>query len=336
MQSKNETAVRDRLLTVIALVALGAALKATYSVTMPIAFAAVVLAAIWPLKRWLERWIPAWASYIVSLLVLACLFVAFLAAVYVSAGQLVAAITARSAEFQDAEEVLTRVAARLGMPSPGDLGATRLIGLAGALASHVFRVATYSGFIALLVALGLPEISRLRHHVFGDVEDQTRRELREALSAISGQVRRYFATTAATSLLTGLASALWALATGLDLALVWGLLNFLLNFVPVIGNIIGIIPPSLYALVQFHDPAMAAIVFVGFTALQLVISNVVFPLFAGRQLSLSPLVVVLAMSFWGWLWGVAGALIAVPLTAATTIVCRQFERTEWLARLLSA
>jgi len=336
VQIGNEFAIRDRLLAVIALVLMGAALKAAYSVAMPIAFAAVVIAAVWPFKRWLDQWIASWASYLISLLVLAGLFISFLGAVYLSTGQLVAAITARSEGIAQAEQTLSALAARWGLPIDGAFGPKRLIGVAGMLASHAYRIATYSGFIALLVALGLPEVSRVRANLLGKLEGDTRRQLRETLTTISQQVRRYFATTGATSLLTGVASALWALATGLDMAAVWGLLNFLLNFVPVVGNIVGIIPPSLYALVQFHSPAMALLVFVGFAALQIVISNVVFPMFAGRQLSLSPLVIVVSMSFWAWLWGIAGALIAVPLTAAAVIACRQFERTVWIARLLSA
>lgn len=184
--------------------------------------------------------------------------------------------------------------------------------------------------------LGLPEVARLQRKAHSDLDDTARHELRETLVAISEQVRRYFGTTLATSVLTGVASALWAMMTGLDLALVWGLLNFLLNFIPVIGNIVGIVPPTLYAFVQFGGWPMPLLVLAGYATLQIVISNFVYPLLQGRQLSLSPLVIVLAMTFWGWMWGIAGALIAVPLTAAAVIVCRHFDRTRWIAALLSA
>lgn len=80
---------------------------------------------------------------------------------------------------------------------------------------------------------------------------------------------------------------------------------------------------------------MPLIVFAGFAALQVAISNFIYPFLQGRQLSLSPLVIIVSMRFWSWVWGIAGALIAVPLTAATVIVCNQFDRSRWVARLLS-
>ncbi|RYF08288.1 MAG: AI-2E family transporter, partial [Oxalobacteraceae bacterium] len=147
---------------------------------------------------------------------------------------------------------------------------------------------------------------------------------------------RYLGTTLATSILTGVASSLWSWMTGLELVLVWGILNFLLNFVPVIGNIVGIVPPVLFAFIQFGGWQMPLLVFAGFVVLQMTISNVVYPILQGKQLSLSPLAIIVAMTFWSWVWGIAGALIAVPLTAAIVMICAQFDRSRWIAKLLSS
>ena len=81
---------------------------------------------------------------------------------------------------------------------------------------------------------------------------------------------------------------------------------------------------------------MPLLVFAGYAALQIAISNFVYPMLQGRQLSLSPFAIIISMTFWSWLWGIAGALIAVPLTAAAVIVCSHFERTKWIAKMLSA
>jgi AI-2 transport protein TqsA len=150
------------------------------------------------------------------------------------------------------------------------------------------------------------------------------------------QIRRYLGTTLATIILTGVASSLWSWMTGLELVLVWGILNFLLNFVPVIGNIVGIVPPVLFAFIQFGGWQMPLLVFAGFVVLQMTISNVVYPILQGKQLSLSPLAIIVAMTFWSWVWGIAGALIAVPLTAAIVMICAQFDRSRWIAKLLSS
>ena len=327
---------RNRLLTLIAFILAVAALRASYAVTMPILFAGVIVAALWPFKLWLDRWLPSWLSYLLTILALATVLVAFAAAVYLSLGQVVSVIGAQWAPIQTLYDTLAERASRWGIPLDAAADQGRIVGFLRMLASSVYSFATYTGFIGLLVILGLPEVPRLRAKMRDDLDGNARTEMGETAATISEQVRSYFGTTLVTSILTGVASAVWALMTGLDLALVWGLLNFLLNFVPVIGNIVGIVPPVLYAFVQFGGWGMPLLVFAGFAALQIAISNFVYPILQGRQLSLSPLAIIIAMTFWSWIWWLAGALIAVPLTAATVIVCSHFERSKWIARLLSA
>jgi predicted PurR-regulated permease PerM len=204
------------------------------------------------------------------------------------------------------------------------------------LASGVYAFVTYVGFIGIVVMLGLPEVPRLRRKLYEMFEGGARRDMLEVGEKISGQIRRYLGTTLATSILTGVASSLWSWMTGLELVLVWGILNFLLNFVPVIGKIVGIVPPVLFAFIQFGGWQMPLLVFAGFVVLQMTISNVVYPILQGKQLSLSPLAIIVAMTFWSWVWGIAGALIAVPLTAAIVMICAQFDRSRWIAKLLSS
>jgi predicted PurR-regulated permease PerM len=141
--------------------------------------------------------------------------------------------------------------------------------------------------------------------------------------------------TVVTSLITAVASVLWAYAAGLDLAVMWGVLNFLLNFIPVVGNIIGIIPPTLYAIIQFDGWTMPMVVFAGFAVLQVTNSNVVYPRLPGRGWAMPPVAIIVALLFWGWVWGIVGALLAVPLTAALIIICEHFKSTSWVATLLS-
>jgi predicted PurR-regulated permease PerM len=105
--------------------------------------------------------------------------------------------------------------------------------------------------------------------------------------------------------------------------------------VPTIGPFVVVVPPSLYALLQFGSLNRFAVVFFGIGAIQFVIGNFVAPRIEGRALALSPLVILVAVIFWGWLWGVLGALLAVPLTAALVAVCARFERSEWVAAMLT-
>jgi predicted PurR-regulated permease PerM len=92
----------------------------------------------------------------------------------------------------------------------------------------------------------------------------------------------------------------------------------------------------VFALVQFESFTMAALVLATVGGVQLVMGNYVDPLVQGRYMKLSPVVVLLAVTFWGFVWGIAGALIAVPLTVFAVLVCREFESTRFIAELLAS
>jgi predicted PurR-regulated permease PerM len=328
---------RNRMLAGITILLVIAGLRASYAVTMPLTAAAVVIAAIWPIKPWLDRLVPSKLSYLGTILALLIVSAGFIGAVYFSADQVVGAFAQNQGQFNQLYAGLVDWAGQWGFQKLGTLeGYSRLIDFGQMLLSNGYTVFAYLGFIAILVMLGLPEVPALRHKLQGALNAGDRKELLDTVDEIAGKVRQYLGVTALTSVITGVASAVWAVSVGLELALVWGILNFLLNFIPVIGNIIGIIPPSLYAIVQFQSLPMTLVVFFGFAILQIGISNFVYPALQGHQLSLSPVAIVAALAFWSWVWGIAGALLAVPLTAALVIVCEHFRSTTWIARLLSS
>jgi predicted PurR-regulated permease PerM len=330
------SSIRNRLLAVIATLLVVAGLRASYAVTMPLAATIVIVTAIWPIKPWLDRALPSKVSYLGTILVLLLISLGFIAAVYFSVAQVVRAFGQNQAQFNALYASLADWAARWGFEGAiGQQGYARLIGFGQTLLANTYTVFVYLGFIALLVILGLPEVPALRGKLHGALSAADRKELIDTVDEIAGKIRRYLGITALTSVITGVASALWAFTVGLELALVWGTLNFLLNFIPVIGNIVGIVPPTLYAVIQFQSPTMALVVFVGYAVLQIAISNFLYPALQGRSLSLSPVAIVVALAFWSWVWGIAGALIAVPVTAALVIVCEHFRSTAWIARLLS-
>ena len=325
------------MLAVITVVLVIAGLHVTYSVTMPMAAALIIVAAIWPIKPWLDQALPSKISYLATILVLLLLSVGFITAVYFSAAQVVSAFAQNQEKFVRVYGLLTAWAAQWGFEGfDGLQGYNRLISFGQALLSNIYSVIFYLGFIAMLVIFGLPEVPALRSKIYAALTASKRREVIDAVDEISDKIRKYLGVTALTSVITGVASAVWAFTVGLELALVWGVLNFLLNFIPIIGNIIGIIPASLYAIIQFQSLTMSVVVFLGFAILQIVISNVIYPTLQGRSLSLSPVAILVALAFWSWVWGIVGALIAVPLTVAIVIVCDHFQTTRWIAQLLSS
>ncbi|HEV2122526.1 MAG TPA: AI-2E family transporter [Chloroflexota bacterium] len=327
---------RNRLLTVIALILGVAGLRWSYPVTMPLVVAIFIIAAAWPIKPWLEQRLPTSLSYVGTVLALFLILAGFFATIHFAMAQITQAVIEDQDRFRALYETYAQWAEGRGLPIPGGEGGyDRLVAIAEALFWRVYTVLGYLGLIAFLVILGLPEVPALADKFREQLQWDENRDLLHAVEQIADRCREYIGVTVLTSLITGVASGLWALAVGLELALLWGLLNFLLNFVPVIGNIIGIIPPVLYAVIQFEGWTMPLIVFAGFAALQITISNVIFPMLQGRRMALPPVAIIVALLFWGWVWGIVGALLAVPLTAAIIIVCQHFKSTEWVARFLA-
>jgi AI-2 transport protein TqsA len=326
--------VRNRLLTVIAFVLAVAAIRASYPVMMPLVVAVFVVAAAWPIKPWLDRVLPSSLSYAGTVLALFLILACFLAVIYFATGQVARSFAQNEEQFRALYESYAMWASGKNTPAlGGENGYDRLVAVAQALFWRVYALLGYLGLIAVLVILGLPQVPALAGRFRDQLEKDEHRELVDTAGAIAGKFRQYIGVTVLTSLITGLASAAWAFAVGLDLALIWGVLNFLLNFIPVIGNIIGILPPTLYAVIQFDGWMMPIVVFIGFAVLQITISNFIYPMLQGRGMSMPPVAIIVALLFWGWVWGVVGALLAVPLTAALIIICQHFKSTEWIAKL---
>ena len=146
-------------------------------------------------------------------------------------------------------------------------------------------------------------------------------------------VNRYMAIKSSVSIATGLIVTLFLSLLGVDFPILWGILAFLLNFVPTIGSIIAAVPAVLLALVEL-GPLTALLAALGYVLLNIGLGNFVEPRFMGRGLGLSTLVVFLSLVLWGWVFGPVGMLLSVPLTMTAKIALEANPSTQWLAHLL--
>lgn len=178
----------------------------------------------------------------------------------------------------------------------------------------------------LLEASGFPD--KLRQAFNHDLEGVQR------IAAITHEVQTYFGLKTIISLATGLVAGTFLATLGIDFFLLWGFLTFLLNYIPNIGSIMAAIPPVLLAMVQFGF-GTAAIVVVGYLAINLILGNLIEPRLMGRRLGLSTLVVFLSLCFWGWVWGPVGMFLSVPLTMFAKILLENSGDLKWLAVMLS-
>jgi AI-2 transport protein TqsA len=110
---------------------------------------------------------------------------------------------------------------------------------------------------------------------------------------------------------------------------------FVLNYIPFIGPLVATVFPTLFALAQFESWELAVIVFVGLNLIQFLIGSYLEPRIAGSALSISPFLVLFAVFFWAFLWGIPGAFIGVPIVIAILTLCEEHESTRWIATLLS-
>jgi AI-2 transport protein TqsA len=124
------------------------------------------------------------------------------------------------------------------------------------------------------------------------------------------------------------------LAFRVEFAVTWGFVAVLLNFVPAIGPIGAVLMPVLIAFVQFDTVLVPLIVAVLLALLHVAVSNLIEPRFMGEKLSLSFFVIFLSLFFWGWMWGAAGVILAVPVTASLKIILERIPATSRLAMLL--
>jgi AI-2 transport protein TqsA len=205
-----------------------------------------------------------------------------------------------------------------------------LLGTAGGIAATVVLVALYIGF--LLVERGRlePKIDRLAN---GSSEA---RRIKRAIADITESVRRYLWIKTMLSVFTAGISYGVLKALGVDFAETWAIIIFLLNYIPSIGSILGVIFPALLALVQFETLWEFLIIAVLLAGTQFIIGNVIEPRLMGRSLNLSPFVVMASLAFWGMIWGVIGAFLSMPMTTAFVIVCSQVPSLRWIAILLLA
>ena len=139
-----------------------------------------------------------------------------------------------------------------------------------------------------------------------------------------------------TSVLTGLAVFAFTLSIGLELAIAWGVISFVLNYIPYLGPLVAVVLPVLFATVQFESWKMAAIIFGGLYIIQFLIGNYLEPVIAGKALAISPFVMLFAFFFWDFLWGMPGAFIGLPVTIALVTICEQNPSSRWIAKLLSS
>ncbi|WP_068115492.1 AI-2E family transporter [Tropicimonas marinistellae] len=331
---------RDVLL-ILTLSVAGLVYGAAYLI--PLTFAVLLFVLLIAVIDHVARWrvfgvgVPHWAANLIGI----AMVVAGLAVVFLILVNQTNEVAAALPTYRDrVEDLAAGVAATLGDRNAAAVReavenanmpqlAVRALGPAGSVLTFFFLVGLYVPFM-------LVERGPMSRKITIAAHDERRgRRLRRLLHSISEGLQTYVKVKTFASLLTGLFSYAVMKPMGLQFAETWALLAFALNYIPSVGSILGVVFPALVSLVQFDTLAPFLIIVFGCGAVQFFIGNVLEPAIAGRSLNISPLVIILGLTFWGSVWGVIGALLSVPITTCMIVVLANIPETRWLAMLMS-
>jgi len=331
--------VRLALAVVIVFIA-GVVLKAARTVLFPFALAVFLsYVADLPIAFLVKRKFPQAVAVVIVLLVTFVVLYLVVVVFYASGQAFVEGLPRYSERWEGlrraAEARFALFNAKGGLASlwerldPARVAASAL-GILGPFLAFFSNLLVVFIFLALLVAGRGRFLRKLGRILAQDRAVQTG----EVVSAIHRQVQKYVVIKTLMSLVNGLV--VWVILTafGVDFAAVHGFLAFLLNFIPNFGSFIAAALRVLLTLIQFGTPWVPLAVLITTVGADTLMGSLVEPRLTGRGLDLSPLVVFFALVFWGWLWGVAGMILAVPITGVMKIVCDNVPPLRFLGVLM--
>jgi AI-2 transport protein TqsA len=332
------------LLSIVAAVAGIWFLKVSYYVTMPLVLALFLTALVQPILTAVMNRVSGVFGHILGVLasilaivLLASALVGIVALSVVLIGDMGPEVTDRIESFwRSVQNTLFHNGIRI----------EERLSESGQLYSGLVNVGTmllgkvWSSLFLLIVALFLAvllliELPQWRQKVDSTMNGSLRETVQESVGIIACQMRRYLLNRTIVSLISGASYGLLLWVLGIRYALLFGMLVFVMNYIPNVGSIIAWIPPAAMALIQ-HGWQWALLTLGLMMVVETFVAYLVDPKIEGKTLRISSLVVLAAILFWGWLWGLAGALLAVPITVSLITLCRHSDMFRPVAELLSS
>lgn len=205
-----------------------------------------------------------------------------------------------------------------------------------AIAGMVSSIAGYAGVIVIYVLFLILEQKTFKKKLHAlSTDKKNYSEVKGTIKHINDSIKTYVKIKTILSILTGLCSYAVLKLVGVDFAAFWALLIFVLNYIPTVGSIIAVIFPILLTLIQFPTWAPFIIVSISLTAIQMAIGNILEPKWMGQTLNLSPLVIVIMLTIWGYIWGITGMFLCVPIMVIINNILGKFPSTRAIAIMLS-
>lgn len=322
----NGSRLRDRGLPRALVVLLGAAavvvvvagIQAIAWLLAPAFMALIIVIAVQPVQGRLQRkgW-PAWASTLVMVVLVYAVLIVLALGILASIARLATELPKYASQADGLVRSLTAALAKAGVgpdqlkQAASSLDIGKLAGLLGTLLDSVAGLASNLVFLLALLLFLTVEAGGVRHRLASIASD--RPGVIEALGHFAWGTRQYLLVTTVFGFIVAVLDSIALALMGIPLAVTWGLLAFVTNYIPNIGFVIGVIPPALLGLFV-GGPQLALLVVVVYCALNFVVQSLIQPRFIGDAVGLSITVTFVALFFWAWLLGPLGAILAIPLT----------------------
>jgi len=319
-----------------------AGMRTTAHIVNIILMAYVVALLATPITRWLtKRHVPIFLAVVLVLLLIVVLILIVGGIVLFSVGQLLQDIpqyqeqltgTVESVEIWLKENGID--ISQIDLPNSISLSSLAQPALAAAekAVAGVANVVINVGLVLVIVFFALFEVKYLPgrfSHAFHQDD-----HILNKLLAVNDGVRKYLVLKAVTGAVMAVANTTFLLVIGVQFAFLWGLLTFLMNFIPNIGFVIALIPPVIMAFLQY-GLGTALLVLVGYLIINALVNTILAPRLMGQGLNLSPTIIFVALIFWAWVLGGVGVFMAVPLLIMMKSVADQYDDTKWLATAVS-
>ena len=303
----------------------------------PLAFAVLIWALLNAITDFLERMrLPPAVAWAASLVLIAGVLYSIARVLGNETDAIVAEAPAYFAKLQRlATSVLTFLHIGRGARLNELFSAANVAPMVGQVAASAGEFLFTLAMVVVYVGFLLAEQRYLPEKLRRLQRDEARRDQAGLLvQAVANQVQTYLGVCTLLSAIMGLVTYLLLFVMHVSFAGFWALILFIATYIPTIGAV-AVLLPALMALLQFGTFTPFLIIAISLGALHFVLANVVSTIMLGRTLDLSPLALILSLTFWGLIWGVGGLFLAVPITGALAIICRHVEGLNWVGIALA-
>ena len=338
----NQTRTTNILLLIIALPVVFYILKLLSFIFIPLVFSMFIALFFWPLIRWLgKKNTPKAISILIVVLIISVFFKLTLEVIQLSSQEILASENMIETTESKLEHLMYPLENYLGVERVEgksillhyiqEIDLNKTFGSTIDLISNTLTMFSMTLFFVILLLSESLNIQKLLHMLV----------LRQQFSSVKVFMRiekdliKFIKVKFIISLFTGLGFSLACYAFGVSFPIFWGLFAFSINFVQMIGSVISVVSLSLFAFIELDPTGILLFFILTITLVQLIMGGVLEPIFMGKSFSINVITILVMLMFWGFLWGVPGMILCIPITVFLKIILEQFPKTKVIADLMT-